>query len=209
MDAFAARAESPPAIPVVSTRHGLFRLDGDHWVIRRPGGSPILVPDRRGLAMLHTLVMVGEARALDLVASLERDGAEGERVRRALAAETHAPVLDGEALRRYRTRLVRIDAELEAADVAGDAARSEGLVAERQALVDELARSRGLGGRVRRDAGASERARVNVTKHLRRTISDIATRDAVLGAHFADTVRTGIICAYSPSPDAVIEWSDR
>jgi hypothetical protein len=207
LDTFAARADDPLPIAAGSSARGVFRLEGDHWVLRRPGAEPVLVPDRRGVSMLHALVHLGEVSALDLAGSAERDGVDGAVMRRALGVQTETPVVDDAALASYRARLHALDADAQAADAAGDAAWSRRIHAERDALVRELGRVTERSGRARRASGPAERARVNVTKHLRRAIADIAARDPDLGAHFERAVSTGLVCAYRPLPDDVIEWT--
>ena len=57
----------------------------------------------------------------------------------------------------------------------------------------------GLGGRDRRAASASERARVAVTKAIRYALGKIAEHDAALAEHLEIAVRTGTYCAYAPA----------
>jgi hypothetical protein len=64
----------------------------------------------------------------------------------------------------------------------------------------------GLGGRDRRAASAAERARVNVTRALKREIRRIGDQDARLGRELSTTVRTGTFCAYEPDPRHPVTW---
>ena len=64
----------------------------------------------------------------------------------------------------------------------------------------------GLGGRSRRAGAASERARVNVTKVLGRTIDKIAAGHPALGQHLAAAVRRGLYCCYAPDPRLALRW---
>jgi hypothetical protein len=66
------------------------------------------------------------------------------------------PMLDREALRTYRKRLADLDEELDDAEAKHDVARPAKRSAEREALVKELARATGLGGRARRTACAGQ-----------------------------------------------------
>ena len=61
----------------------------------------------------------------------------------------------------------------------------------------ELAPS-GSAGATAASRSASERARVNVTRALRREIRRIADQDAGLGQELQTTVRTGTFCLYQP-----------
>ena len=83
-------------------------------------------------------------------------------------------MLDAPALASYRHRLELLEAELDAADRAGDPTRAVRAQSERDALVAELQRASGLGRRVRATTNESERARVNVTRTLRATVDRIA-----------------------------------
>ena len=85
-------------------------------------------------------------------------------------------MLDREALRQYRQRLADLDDELDAAALRGDRERQEERTAERDALIAELKRATGLGGRPRRSGSPAEKARLNVTRTIRHAITDLATR---------------------------------
>jgi hypothetical protein len=73
-------------------------------------------------------------------------------------------------------------------------------------IAQELSSAVGLGGRDRRAASAAERARVNVTRALKREIRRIGDEDVRLGRELSTTVRTGTFCAYEPDPRRPIEW---
>jgi hypothetical protein len=57
------------------------------------------------------------------------------------------PILADRARAAYRARLAQLDGELAEADTHGDIERSARLAAERDALIGELTRAAGLGGR--------------------------------------------------------------
>ena len=67
----------------------------------------------------------------------------------------------------YWRRLAEIEDDIEQARGLGDTEREAQADAERDFLVRELSRALGLGGRDRRAASASERARVAVTRAIR------------------------------------------
>ena len=58
-------------------------------------------------------------------------------------------MLDKQALQAYRQRLRDLDEELAEAEEWSDLGRLDALRTERDALLDELARATGLGGRAR------------------------------------------------------------
>jgi hypothetical protein len=107
-------------------------------------------------------------------------------------------LLDERARGEYRRRVDGLRAELEEADGFNDAGRAERLRAELEFVKDELARSVGLGGRVRRAASAEERARVAVQRRLRDAISRIEAVAPAIGRHLSQTVETGLFCACRP-----------
>ena len=114
--------------------------------------------------------------------------------------------LDMRAKDAYRRRLAEIDDDIDQARAIGDAERAAQADAERDFLVRELARAYGLGGRGRRAASASERARAGVTRAVRQAIARISEHHPQLGEHLSRTVRTGTYCAYVPDPRAPIGW---
>ena len=89
----------------------------------------------------------------------------------------------------------------------GRLGRLASLRVERDALLDELARATGLGGRARTEAGSSqERARVAVRKAISTAIERVAAVDEPLGKHLSDAVRTGTSCSYQPDGADVVSW---
>jgi hypothetical protein len=112
-------------------------------------------------------------------------------------------MLDREALRQYRRRLADLDDELDAAALADDVARRDHLDAERVALIAELKRATGLGGRPRRSGSPAEKARLNVTRTIRHAISELSTKAPELAAHLDDSIVTGVSCCYEPRANIV------
>jgi hypothetical protein len=177
----------------------------DEWTLRRDGADWLLTAgdeqarlrDTRGLRYLRALLAAPnhEITSLDLVAG-------GTGLRGNLAE----PVLDSAALDAYRRRLAALGGELEAADQAGDSARAERAETERQAVLDELRRASGLGGRRRQVAAEDERARVNVTRTLRAAVDRISAAAPKAGAHLAASIRTGRACRYEPAPGGPARW---
>ena len=96
--------------------------------------------------------------------------------------------------------------ELEEAESFNDPERAAGVREELAFVAAELSSAVGLGGRDRRVASASERARVNVTRAVRREIRRIADQDASLGQELQTTVRTGTFCLYQPDLRHPVRW---
>ncbi len=165
--------------------------EGDVWRLTM-GASTIRIRRSKGLA--------------DLAALLEVPGREIPAVDLSGGVSTVADdeVIDAEARRRYEERVRELQGEIDEAEAANDLARAERHRDELDALVDELTRAIGLGGRHRRLGSDSERARSAVTQRLRTTIRRIAELDDDLGAHFRNSISTGTYCAYRPHPP--VRW---
>jgi hypothetical protein len=170
--------------------------DGDGWLLEA-GQEQARLPDVQGLRHLRTLLAAPgrDVSALDLVA-----GGRG------LAAPVPTPVVDEQAIAAYRRRIAELEAELDAADATGDAEKAERAEQERAAMVAEVRRATGLGGRVRRTSAEAERARVNVTRTLRSALTRIAEQAPRAGAHLDASIRTGLACRYDPNPDGPSGW---
>jgi len=52
----------------------------------------------------------------------------------------------------------------------------------------------------------AERARLNVTRAVRKVVRKIEAGCPVLGRHLDRAVQTGLFCAYQPDPTFPIEW---
>ncbi len=118
---------------------------------------------------------------------------------------TRQDVLDEDARRSYRRRIEELQQDLDRAEGDHDPARAEPLRKELDALVDELVRASGLGGRVRVLGSTAERARSTVTWRIRSAIKKIRAAHPRLGQHLANSVRTGTFCIYAP--EAPTNWA--
>jgi len=191
-----AGRECPPAA-AAGTRSATLRREGPQWVLTSPLGAARLA-DSTGLGQL--------ARLLDVT------GVEVAAVE--LAAPAYAPVaaglgpaLDGQAKRAYRQRLAELQAEVDDAEACNDPVRGERAHVEIDALLRELRRAVGLGGRDRPTASDVERSRVNVVRSLRRATTAIAQQAPELARHLEVSLRTGRYCSYSPEPAAALSWT--
>ena len=174
-------------------RTGTFRREGPTWFLAFAGRTAVL-PDAKGL---HDLAILLRSPGRDVPAArLLGDG-------RANAAEGGADeVLDGTARAAYRARLEALDVALDEAGAAGRAATQ--LAAERSALIAELTRSTGLGGRSRRLGDPVERARTTVTARIRDVLRRLDEQHPELAAHLRASVTTGRTCVYRP--DRPVLW---
>jgi hypothetical protein len=155
----------------------------------------------RGLHYLRALLQRPnvEIAALDLSALVAGHGT-------AIASPDLGEPLDRRALTAYRNRLRDIDEELDEAHTWNDPARVERVEAERDALLRELTRATGLGGRARTMSGSAERARVAVRKAIAAALDRIDAEDQPTARLLRRTVRTGSVCRYEPDPETPVDW---
>jgi uncharacterized protein HemY len=111
--------------------------------------------------------------------------------------------------RRAAKPLIERTEELDGADARGDQHAAEEVGVERDALLDQLRRATGLGGRVRRSGASTERARIAVRKAIAATITQIDRHDPSLARVLRDSIHTGTACRYEPNPDLPITWVTR
>ncbi|HTV19755.1 MAG TPA: AAA family ATPase [Polyangiaceae bacterium] len=164
-------------------------LEGEYWTLTA-GAELCRIADGRGMQMLARLVEQPgrELHVLELSGS-----ALG------VAGSDAGEVLDGRARAEYQGRLRELKLELDEAEAFNDMGRRERLAAEAEALVRELSRGFGLGGRSRRSASVVERARVNVRRRLTLALRHIRAASPALGEHLEASLRTGVRCVYLPS----------
>jgi tetratricopeptide (TPR) repeat protein len=200
-----ARDEQPGA------SFNFFRREGDYWSVIFEGQT-VRVRDLKGMRYLARLLADPgrEYHVLDLVAAetgsgSQPDSSQATGLPRSAFGDA-GEGLDAQAKDAYRRRLAEIEDDIEQARAIGDADRAAQADAERDFLVQELSRAFGLGGRDRRAASASERARAGVTRAVRQAMTRIAEHHPQLGQHLSRTIRTGTYCAYVPDPRAPADW---
>jgi tetratricopeptide (TPR) repeat protein len=167
-----------------------FRLEreGEMWTLTTDAGV-FHLKDSRGLRILGLLLDSPNTEIHVLTLGIGGDpgdlGDAGEAI-------------DGEAVRAYRRRLEDLREEELEAERFGDSARAGRARDAIEALAHELSASVGLGGKVRRSASASERARVNVQKRVKDAVRRIEELDPTVGQYLGWTVQTGAFCAFRP-----------
>src|SRR2546425_114782 len=215
----AARASSEPN--AWSSDQGLFRKEGEYWTLGY-AGQLCRLKDARGLAHLTQLLRSPgtEFHALDLVRGnstgpLASRDAEATVASKGQVREADLHIgnlgdagewLDAQAKASYRHHLAELREELQAAKTLGRIAQAEAAEREIDALVAELARATGLGGRDRRAASAAERARQSVTRAIKIAVDKITGHLPELGRHLARSIKTGTYCGYTPDLHETITW---
>jgi tetratricopeptide (TPR) repeat protein len=214
----------PPAPSVHGAEKGIFCREGELWTVGLSGVA-FRLKDTKGLGYLaHLLRHPGvEFHVLDLAGGIagQRDDDETGQCGHGLPlgaedldkAGIHigslgdaGEMLDEQAKSAYRRRLSDLREELEEAKGAGNVERAEQAEQEIDALTRELSRAVGLGGRNRRAASASERARQRIGKTIKSVLDRIERSDATLGDFFSRCIKTGYFCSYQPDPDFPIGW---
>jgi CheY-like chemotaxis protein len=180
----------------------MFRREGEFWTVAFKGAA-FRLKDAKGLQYIARLLRE-PGRELHVLGLLSPSSAEGESARR--GASDAGPMLDAEAKHAYRARLEELETELRVADEWNDAERVARAQEERELLAREIAAAVGLGGRDRKAASDTERARINVTRAIKAALDRIAEHGPELGAHFETTLRTGTFCLYLPDPSSPIRW---
>jgi tetratricopeptide (TPR) repeat protein len=207
-----------------SAQKGVFRKEGEYWTVGI-GGKAFRLKDTKGLGYVaHLLRHPGaEFHVLDLAGGIasQREEEEGNQPAHGLPrgeedlekAGIHigslgdaGEMLDDQAKAAYRRRVAELREEFEEAKELGEVERAEQAEQEIDALTRELSRAVGLGGRNRRAASASEKARQTITKTIKAVVERIAQSDAALAEILSRCIRTGGFCSYQPDPDFPIAW---
>lgn len=205
--------DAEKAVGEISTGCAFVR-EGEYWTISYAGQDARL-RDLKGLRYIAQLLKAPgrESHVLDLVASVEgvpstRTVSSEDSLRMNILDDA-GPMLDAKAKSDYKKRLMDLQEDLQEAEDFNDPERVRRAHAEIDALTQQLAASVGLGGRDRRAASQSEKARVNVTKSVKDALRRIDEHHEPLGRHLRVTIRTGTYCSYQPDPSSPITWEVR
>jgi len=178
----------------------LFRREGEFWTVAFQGAA-FRLRDSKGLHYTAALLRQ-PGRELH---SLELAGGPSDGKAAHVGGDA-GPILDPQAKAQYRARLDELEEELREAEQWNDRERVSRVNEERELLAHELAAAVGLGGRDRKAASDSERARINVTRAIKAVLDRIAEHSPDLARHFEATLRTGTFCSYVPDPSSPLRW---
>ena len=178
----------------------VFRREGEFWTVAFQGAA-FRLRDSKGLHYIAALLRQPgrEVHSLDLAGG----PSDGKAVH---SGGDAGPILDPQAKAQYRARLDELEEELREAEQWNDRERVSRAQEERELLAHELAAAVGLGGRDRKAASDSERARVNVTRAIKAVLDRIAENSSDLARHFEATLHTGTFCSYVPDPNSPLRW---
>lgn len=197
--ALAGRSGRPELPVTVAARGATIVRQHGRWVFTSPFGVAT-VPESAGVVQLAEVLRANgrEVAAVDLA------GPGGHPA--AVVQHDLGPALDGRAKREYRARIAELRQEVDEADDLHDPDRAARARWELDALLEEIGRAVGIAGRDRPQGATDERARVNVTRSIRRAIGAVAAAAPDLGAHLDVSVRTGRHCRYQPDPATALTW---
>ncbi|MBI4516321.1 MAG: AAA family ATPase [Deltaproteobacteria bacterium] len=208
-----ARNDLPKGGPATTQKHeSVFRREGQYWTIVF-GGQVVRLRDTAGLRYISYLIRhTGQdVHVIELVGA--RGNGNGTCAAPAvppnpaqLAAEGlqfgwgngNGVVLDTAAKAAYQRRLTSLDEDLEEARRCNDTGRIAVVQREMDFLLSHLAGALREDGRSRGTNSAAGRARVNVCNSISATIKTLREHLPALARHFANSIRTGILCRYSP-----------
>jgi hypothetical protein len=191
----------------------VLRREGEFWTIGY-AGETFRLRDVKGLRYIACLLAAPgkDVHALELVSAAEGHGPD--RRARLAAAELTAsfpgdagPTLDEAAKEAYRRRLEDLGEDLQQARDWGDEERAARAAEEIDFLTRELAQAVGLGGRNREATSPAERARISVTKAIKKAITLIGRESPTLASHLEASIHTGRFCRYAPPGEAPPRWS--
>lgn len=143
----------------------------------------------------------------DLARLLQRPhhGVHCTELMKATLIEKGEPVFDEKAKKSYQQRIIALQAAIEEAQLLQQLEQLELLRQEYDQLLDHLSQSVGIGGRVRKVSGSIEKARTAVTWRIRNAIKKISQVHPRLGKHLNISIKTGLICAYTPEKE--LSWT--
>ena len=177
-----------------------FQRDGDVWTVEG-NGRQVRVKHLRGLEYLSRLVAAPgvEISALDLLGGgTSKPGKSVPEPDLDASGSTSVPLIDERAKIEYRKRIEDLQEDLDEAEANHDTERAARVREELDLLVDQLKKAAGLGGRTRTFNEPAEKARLSVTKAIKRAIDALGSHDRELAHRLERGTTTGTFCVYRP-----------
>lgn len=182
-----------------------FRKHGDGWFIRAFGKEGHF-KDRVGFAYLSVLLATpGVAVAMtELIATAKGPPRDLKQIP---PTESWQPVLDGQAKRSLKNRLVELNAEIERAEKQGNGVYAEVLRREFHEVAGRLRADTTRTGRPRQFARSVDKMRSQITNAIRRAYQALYDHNM---RELADHLKVCISCqgnAFIYSPPQPLRWS--
>jgi tetratricopeptide (TPR) repeat protein len=191
-----------------SAEHNEFRREGAYWTVIYKGRL-FRLKDSKGVRYLARLLQSPnqELHVFDLIGAEPAGQSEiADRPTRAALGDAGV-ALDSTARAAYSTRLEDLKWERNEAERCNDTGRAARARDEMEAITNQLAGAFGLGGRARRSASNSERARLAVHKRIKSAIEQIREIDGELGRHLSVAISTGNFCSYKSDSTQAVNWT--
>ena len=193
-----------------SSHRAVFRREGDYWTVSWQGNI-VRLKDAKGLHYIAYLLANPGLQILSC--ELAAAGTASGKQRASIDPGRAAPnlgdagaLLDAKAREQYRRRIGELREELADSVKLNDTSQAARLRSELEFLTDQIAAAVGLGGRNRKAASHTERARLMVTKAIKAAIAKVRARDASMGRYLATSIKTGNCCAYDPDSMPPVSW---
>ena len=198
------------------------RREGDYWVISFRNNL-VRIKHLRGFEYIETLIGSPgrEFYALNLIGSGEDKSFQeskhseassvriisnsGESLSLVSDLGDAGEMLDANAKKAYRQRLVELNHDLAQAKERADVLRATALEEEIEAISKELRRAVGLMGRSRVAGSVAERARISVTRAIKTALDRVGDYDQEARRFLGRTIRTGTFCCFLPDRNT---WSN-
>jgi hypothetical protein len=212
----------PPAdsakSPSAPEARGVFRREGEFWTIAC-WGEVCRLRDVRGLTYIahllghpaeefHVLSLASKSDSQAWAESAE-SATEEQATQSGLTVSRMGDageMLDAQAKAAYKRRTAELREQLEEARERNQLELVDRLEDEIDAIGREISRAVGLGGRDRRAASASERARINLTRAIKVALERIAEHNPALATLLTSSIRTGTFCSYTPDSRLPASW---
>jgi pimeloyl-ACP methyl ester carboxylesterase len=193
-----------------ASARAVFRREGDYWTVSWRG-NVVRIKDAKGLHYIaYLLANPGrQVLACELAAAGTAPGrqrAPTDPGGTAADLGDAGALLDAKAREQYRRRIGDLREELAEAVQRNDTGLAARLRSELESLRDQLVAAVGLGGRNRKAASHTERARLMVTKAIKAAFVKVRASDASLGRYLATSIKTGHCCAYDPAALPPVSW---
>nr|MBX2874754.1 hypothetical protein [Saprospiraceae bacterium] len=169
-----------------------FIKEGELWTLRFDG-QEVRLKEVKGY---HDLVKL---------LAIPHQGIHCTDLMKATLIQKGEAVFDDKAKKSYQRRISVLQASIEEAELLQQSEQLELLRREYDQLLDHLSQSMGIGGRARKVSGSIEKARTAVTWRIRSAIKKISQVHPTLGKHLKNTIKTGLVCEYTPEKE--MNWT--
>lgn len=172
--------------------HRVFKNQGKTWFIVYEG-IPKSVNDSIGMVYICRLL---QTPGQETHAAVLRSSVKGNGEVHLLGSAGN--FLDDDALKEYRNNLKDLKDEIREAEDNHDFGKVQRLKEDMEAVIAEIGRATGLGGRNRKATDDRERARQAVSVAIRRAMKAIKKEHKPLWQHLNNSLKTGEFLSYQP-----------